>query len=60
MRIISRRILREFWEKHPDASVFYKPGFQVLRTPSPAPLLQTLDNYPNFPRVDRLRISLGD
>jgi len=21
MRIISRRILREFWEKHPDASV---------------------------------------
>ncbi|MBW6472349.1 MAG: type II toxin-antitoxin system HigB family toxin [Anaerolineaceae bacterium] len=28
MRIISRRILREFWEKHPDASVPLQAWFR--------------------------------
>jgi len=27
MRIISRRILREFWEKHPDASIALQTWF---------------------------------
>ncbi len=27
MRIISRRILREFWEKHPDASISLQTWF---------------------------------
>ncbi len=27
MRIISRRVLREFWEKHPDASVALQTWF---------------------------------
>ena len=28
MRIISRRILREFWEKHPDASIPLQTWFR--------------------------------
>jgi mRNA interferase HigB len=28
MRVISRRILREFWEKHPDATVPLQTWFR--------------------------------
>jgi mRNA interferase HigB len=31
MRIISRRILREFWEKHPDASAPLQTWFHDVR-----------------------------
>jgi mRNA interferase HigB len=39
MRIISRRILREFWEKHPDASVPLQVWFRdvekaIWKTPA--------------------------
>ena len=28
MRIISRRILREFWKKHPDATIYLETWFR--------------------------------
>ena len=34
MRIISRRILREFWEKHPDACVPLQTWFQDVERAS--------------------------
>ena len=39
MRIISRRILRDFWEKHPDASVplqtwFHDTEYATWQTPA--------------------------
>ena len=47
MRIISRRILREFWEKHPDASIPLQTWFHdVQRThwASPADIRVTYQN----------------
>ena len=47
MRIISRRVLREFWEKHPDASIPLQTWFHdVQRTnwASPADIRVTYQN----------------
>jgi mRNA interferase HigB len=32
MRIISRRVLREFWDKHPDAAVPLQSWFQDVQS----------------------------
>jgi mRNA interferase HigB len=47
MRIISRRILREFWEKHPDASIPLQTWFhdvQRAHWASPAEIRATYQN----------------
>jgi len=47
MRIISRRILREFWEKHPDAAVPLQAWFHDVERASwnnPADIKKTYRN----------------
>jgi mRNA interferase HigB len=56
MRIISRRILREFWEKHPDAAVPLQTWFHDVQRAvwnSPADIKE---NYRNASIVANNRV----
>ena len=56
MRIISRRILREFWEKHPDASVPLQAWFRDVEQANWKTLTDIKAIYKNASFVAKNRV----
>ena len=56
MRIISRRILREFWEKHPDASVPLQAWFRDVEQANWKTLTDIKAIYKNASSVAKNRV----
>jgi mRNA interferase HigB len=56
MRIISRRILREFWEKHPDASVPLQTWFHDVERSTWESPVDIKKNYQNASFIANNRV----
>lgn len=47
MRVISRKLLQEFWEQHPDAEEFLKGWYTVAEAASWGSLKDVRQTYPH-------------